>query len=50
VKRASLSFADINIGFADREIALRQIMELAERGTYPVYIVVLEKFEGLGYG
>jgi len=39
VKKARLSFADINIVFADREIALRQIRELAERGTYPVYIV-----------
>ncbi|ADM27608.1 ATPase [Ignisphaera aggregans DSM 17230] len=39
MKRVRLSFADINIEFVDREIALRQIMELAERGTYPVYIV-----------
>jgi len=39
VKRVRLSFADINIEFADREIALRQIMELAERGTYPVYVI-----------
>jgi len=39
VKRVRLSFAGINIVFADRKIALRQIRKLAERGTYPVYIV-----------
>jgi len=38
-RRARLRFAGREVGFVDRERALRQVEEIAERGTYPVYIV-----------
>jgi len=38
-RRAKLKFMDREIIFADRERALKQIEEIAERGTYPVYVV-----------
>jgi len=39
VKRVKLAFAGGEVEFADRERAVRQIEELAERGTYPVHVV-----------
>jgi len=39
VKRIKLSFADRELEFTDRDTALTQISEWAEKGTYPVYVV-----------
>jgi len=39
VKKIRTSFAGLEVEFADREGALRQISEWAKRGTYPVYVV-----------
>jgi len=39
VKRIKVSFAGLEVEFADRERALAQIKELGERGTFPVYVV-----------
>jgi len=39
VKRVKVIFGSKEIEFVDREKALKQIEEFAERGTYPVYIV-----------
>jgi len=39
MKRARIRFADREIEFVDREVALKYIEELAERGTYPVYVI-----------
>ena len=38
-KRIKLRFADLFIEFADRDLALSQIEEFAQRGTYPVYVI-----------
>ena len=32
-------FADIDVGFFDKGVALKQIEEFAERGTYPIYVI-----------
>ena len=34
-----LRLAGVEVEFVDRGVALGQIGELAERGTYPVYVV-----------
>ena len=39
MKRIKLRFAGLEVDFTDREAALRQFRELAERGTFPVYII-----------
>jgi len=39
VKRIKLAFADRELEFTDRDRALAQISEWAERGTYPVYVI-----------
>jgi len=39
LRRVKLSFADLRIEFVDRYGALNQLSELAERGTYPGYVV-----------
>ena len=39
MRRVKLSFAGLEIEFRDRDRALKQVEELAERGTYPVYVV-----------
>jgi len=39
MKRVKLSFAGREVEFVDRERGLRQVEEIAEKGTYPVYIV-----------
>jgi len=39
MKRAKIRFAGREIEFIDREVALKYIEELAERGTYPVYVI-----------
>ena len=39
MRRARLRFAGLELEFVDREAALRGVEELAERGTYPVYVV-----------
>jgi len=39
VKRIKVSFAGLEVEFADRERALAQIKEFGERGTFPVYVV-----------
>jgi len=39
VKRIKLTFADREVEFADRDVALEQIAKLAERGTYSVHVV-----------
>ncbi|QOJ79277.1 ATP-binding protein [Infirmifilum lucidum] len=39
MKRIKLRLADLNVVFTDRDIAVRQIEELADRGTYPVYVI-----------
>lgn len=39
VERVRLRFADKEVDFVDRETALKQAEELAEYGTYPVYVV-----------
>ncbi len=39
MRRARLNFAGLEIEFVDRDRALKQIEELAERGTWRVYIV-----------
>jgi len=39
LKRVKLSFAGREVEFVDRERALRQVKKIAEKGTYPVYIV-----------
>jgi len=39
VKRIKVSFAGLEVEFADRERALAQIREFGERGTFPVYVV-----------
>jgi len=39
VKRIKLTFADREVEFTDRDVALKQISVLAERGTYSVHVV-----------
>ena len=39
LRRVRLSFAGLEVEFVDRERALKQIEELAEKGTYPVHVV-----------
>jgi len=39
VKRIKVLFASREVEFVDREIALEQIVKLAERGTYTVHVV-----------
>jgi len=39
MKRVRISFAGLEAWFVDRERALSQIKELAERGTFPVYVI-----------
>jgi len=39
VKRIKLAFADRELEFTDRDTALTQISEWAEKGTFPVYVV-----------
>ncbi len=39
MERVRLSFAGFRVEFRDRDRALKQIKVLAERGTYPVYVV-----------
>lgn len=46
MKRIELSFADLKVEFCDREGALRQVEELAKKGTWHP-IVVFEP-EGCG--
>ena len=63
-ERVKLRFApNLTVSFADRDLALRQIEEIAERGTYPVYVIygpegcgktalfrqVVKVLEALGY-
>ncbi len=37
--RVKLRFSDLIVEFVDRDCAIRQIEEIGERGTYPVYII-----------
>ncbi len=39
MKRISITFAGQEIEFVDREVAIRQIRQFAEEGTYPVYVI-----------
>ena len=39
MKRVRLSFAGLEIEFVDRDRALKQVEELAEKGTFPVHVV-----------
>ena len=39
MRRVRLTFAGRVVVFADRDKALRQVGELAERGTYPVHVI-----------
>ncbi|MEM1637567.1 MAG: ATP-binding protein [Pyrobaculum sp.] len=39
MRRVKLSFAGREVEFVDREVAIRQIEELAERGTEVVYVI-----------
>jgi len=39
LRRVKLGFAGLEVEFVDRERALEQVSELAERGTYPVHVV-----------
>ncbi len=39
MKRVKLSFAGLEIEFMDRDRALKQVEELAEKGTFPVYVI-----------
>ena len=39
MKRITVTFAGQKIEFVDREVALRQVEEIGERGTYPVYVI-----------
>ncbi|QOJ79278.1 ATP-binding protein [Infirmifilum lucidum] len=39
MRRVKLRLADLDVEFADRDTALRQVEEFAERGTYPVYVI-----------
>jgi hypothetical protein len=40
MKRIKLRFVpNLNVEFADRDVALRRVVEWAERGTYPVQVV-----------
>jgi len=39
LRRVKLSFAALKVEFVDRDIALKQLSELAEKGTYPVHVI-----------
>jgi len=39
LRRVKLSFATLKVEFVDRDRALKQLSELAEKGTYPVYVI-----------
>ncbi len=39
MKRVKLSFAGLEIEFMDRDRALKQVEELAEKGTFSVYVI-----------
>ena len=39
MRRVKTRFAGREVGFVDRDAALGQLAELAERGTFPVYVV-----------
>ncbi|ADM28494.1 ATPase [Ignisphaera aggregans DSM 17230] len=39
MRKIKIVFAGREIEFVDRDIALKQIEEFAERGTYPVYVI-----------
>ncbi len=39
MKRVTITFADREIEFVDREVAIRQIKQFAEEGTFPVYVI-----------
>ncbi len=39
MERIKVSFAGLEIEFVDRDRALRQIEELGEKGTFPVYVI-----------
>ncbi len=39
MKRVKVSFADLEIDFVDRDLAIRQVEELAEKGTWVVHVI-----------
>jgi len=39
MRRTKINFTNQEIEFVDRDVALKQIEEFAERGTYPVYVI-----------
>ncbi len=39
MERVRLRFAGLDIGFVDRDLAIKQVEELAEKGTFPVYVI-----------
>ena len=39
MKRIKLSFAGLVIDFVDRELAIKRVLDWAEKGTYPVQVV-----------
>ena len=39
MEKVKLSFAGLEIQFIDRDKALKQVEELAEKGTFPVYVI-----------
>ncbi len=39
MERVRVSFAGLEVDFVDRDRALSQVVELAEKGTFPVYVV-----------